>query len=306
MKLSPKTTSNLPIWEAPELKPVQDESAPQIPSAEILALFGQGQKDASSTGFRTNVHPVGTTLSLLSWLPDDFELQAQTVEREPWEFVETALDSFKTVEPQSVKNKSDVEKEKAQILKDARLQADQILLEAHTTAEQIRHQAQVEYEQKKQEGYQEGLSAAHTELQSVLAAAHDLVRETHTWQADFLKDGENLLIEMLKELAQTMFGEGVRLDADALQINLNRIMENAQKLGDLNIFLNPQDANLLDASWRDYQLLITGSKVRIIPSEKIKPGGCIVKGTMGMVDARVETQLAAVLNTIEEAREARK
>jgi flagellar biosynthesis/type III secretory pathway protein FliH len=49
--------------------------------------------------------------------------------------------------------------------------------------------------------------------------------------------------------------------------------------------------------------LITGNKVRIIPSEKIQPGGCFVKGGMGMVDARVETQLAAILNTIAETNE---
>jgi flagellar biosynthesis/type III secretory pathway protein FliH len=107
---------------------------------------------------------------------------------------------------------------------------------------------------------------------------------------------------MLKDIAQTIFGEGVRLEPHALQINLNRVMEYAQKLGDLNIFLNSQDAELLDPSWGEYQLLITGNRVKVIPSEKIKPGGCIVKGSMGMVDGRVETQLAAVLNAIEETR----
>jgi flagellar biosynthesis/type III secretory pathway protein FliH len=111
---------------------------------------------------------------------------------------------------------------------------------------------------------------------------------------------------MLKEISQTMFGEGVQLDANALQVNLNRIMEHAQRLGDLNILLNPRDAHLLDTSWSEYQFLITGNKVRIIPSEKITPGGCVVKGNMGMVDGRVETQLASVLSTIDEIRDAGK
>ncbi len=114
--------------------------------------------------------------------------------------------------------------------------------------------------------------------------------------------GEQVLTGILKEIAEIMFGEGVNLDANALQVNLNRIMESAQRLGDLNIFLNPQDANLLDPSWSDYQLLITGNKVRVVPSEKILPGGCFIKGSTGSVDARVETQLAAVQNTIEEIR----
>ena len=308
MKLFSKTTSSstLQDWEVPELDIELDRSATHVHSEQILAVFGTGQKNASGSregGFPANVHSALKALSLANWLPGELNLQPDIVTPELWNFVETGLDSFQTVEPQFVKNKSDAEKEKAQLLRDARVQVDQMLVEARTAAEQILSQAQTEYEQMKRDGYQEGLDSARNELQGALAATHQMVQETHEWQASLIKNGENVLINMLKELAQTMFGAGVRLDAEALQINLNRIMENAQRLGDLNIFLNPQDASLLDTSWRDYQLLITGNKVRLIPSEKIKPGGCFVKGSMGMVDARVETQLAAILNTIDETNE---
>ena len=46
--------------------------------------------------------------------------------------------------------------------------------------------------------------------------------------------------------------------------------------------------------------------MRTLPSEKITPGGCVIKGNMGMVDARVETQLTAVLDTMTEVSEAEK
>jgi len=228
------------------------------------------------------------------------------LQSEAWDFVETRVDSFKVAEPSSVKNRSEVENEKAQLLHDARMQGDEILRQARAEAEAILQQVRTEMEQAKNEGYQQGRQQAREELQGALAATRDMVHETQRWQASLLKEGEQILIGMLKDLAQSMFGEGVQLNADALQVNLNRIMENAQRLGDLNIFLHPRDAHLLDTSWSDYQHLITGNRVRIIPSEKIKPGGCIVKGSMGMVDARVETQLHAVLNTMNELSEADK
>ncbi len=177
-----------------------------------------------------------------------------------------------------------------------------ILQNARAQADKIMQQLQGEIDQAKQDAYQ----AARDELQGALAGTHAMLEETRQWQTEFVSNGEQVLAEMLKEIAKSMFGEGVRLDANALQINLNRVMENAQRLGDLNIYLNPQDADLLDPSWSKYQLLITGNNVRIIPSEKIKRGGCIVKGMTGMVDARVETQLAAVLNTLNETSEAGK
>ncbi len=309
MKLLSKiipASSTLQSWIAPELDVDRAPSATSVQNEQLLALFGATHNNTSrgqESGPRSNLHTVGTKMSLTNWFPNDIGLQPDAVSRERWDFVETSIDSFKAADPQSVKNRPDAEKEKAKLLQDARTQADQIILEARAAAEQIIQQAQTECEQVKRDGYQQGWNTAHSELQAALAATHEIVQETRQWQSSLLQEGEQILVGMLKELAQTMFGEGVRLDADALQINLNRIMENAQRLGDLNIFLNPQDANLLDASWRDYQLLITGNKVRIIPSEQIRPGGCIVKGNMGMVDGRVETQLAAVLNSIDEMSE---
>jgi flagellar assembly protein FliH len=303
------SSPELQKWEAPELAMTPEASAIQIQTDEIVALFGMGQNNASSRrdiGSRSNLHSNGGTLALTNWLPDDIQLQPKVTEPAVWDFVETALDSFKVAEASSVKNRSESEKEKAQLLHDARMQADDILNQARVKAEQILQNAQTEMEQMRQSGYQNGWQTARDELEGAIAATRELVQETHQWQASLLKEGEQVLVEMLKDLAQTMFGEGVRLDAEALQINLNRIMEKAQRLGDLNIFLNPRDASQLDTSWRDYQLLITGNKVSIIPSEKIKPGGCVIKGNMGMVDARVETQLAAVLNTMSEVSEADK
>jgi flagellar biosynthesis/type III secretory pathway protein FliH len=221
-----------------------------------------------------------------------------------WLFVESSNSFYENPEQEAWNEESNFEKENVMSLKRARAQAEEILLEARTAADQLILQAQNEIEQEKKNGYQQGLNTARYEMQESLKAAGAIVNELRTWQADLMLQGEQTIIEMLKEISQTMFGEGVHLDANALQINLNRIMENAQRLGDLNIFLNPRDANLLDTSWKEYQFLISGNKVRVIPSEKITPGGCIIKGNIGTVDGRVETQLAAILNTFDEMQEA--
>jgi flagellar biosynthesis/type III secretory pathway protein FliH len=45
---------------------------------------------------------------------------------------------------------------------------------------------------------------------------------------------------------------------------------------------------------------VTGGQAKIVPSENITRGGCYVKGNMGTVDGRVETQLDAFLKTFDE------
>ena len=47
-------------------------------------------------------------------------------------------------------------------------------------------------------------------------------------------------------------------------------------------------------------MLILGEQVKIVPSGNVLPGGCLVKGNIGTVDARVETQLNAILKTFDD------
>jgi flagellar assembly protein FliH len=162
-------------------------------------------------------------------------------------------------------------------------------------------QSQSEIDEQKKEGYQQGRNEAHVELEDALKATQAMVKEVGEWKTALLAQGEQILVEMLKEMSRKMFGEGVELNKNVLQANLSRIMESANGLGSLNIFLNPKDARMLDSSWVDQYLLITGGQAKIIPSDNITRGGCYVKGSMGTVDGRVETQLDAFLKTFDEA-----
>ena len=306
-RISPRAShEQLKPWDIAELNVELTESPQEIDKEQILALFRNGGENGSGereNGFRSTLYPAGTNLTLTTWQPGEIDLQPPLEVDKEWIFAESPVSFYDDSEKGIWKEESDFEKESVSGLKQARTQAEEILLEARTEANQLLLQAQEEIEQEKKNGYQQGWSAARSEMQEALKAASAMVDEIHKWQSEFMSQAEQTIIEMLKEISQTLFGEGVHLDANALQINLNRIMENAQRLGDLNIFLNPRDANLLDPSWKEYQFLISGNKVRVIPSEKITPGGCIIKGNIGMVDGRVETQLAAILNTFDEMRE---
>jgi flagellar assembly protein FliH len=295
------SASNLPLetWNVADLEVVSSIYPPDVETEQIKNLFGAGEEAQASQSDRKShlsFHPKGLDVELANWFPGDLDQQIENNEIQQWEFVEPSKDPLNIPEQQTLQEKLEAQKERMELIRLARAEAEEILHSAHLEADKVISHAQDEIEQAKKDAYK----AACDEMQNALAATRTVVEETHQWQSSFTESGELILVGMLKDIAQTMFGEGVHLDANALQINLNRIMESAQRLGDLNIFLNPRDANLLDPSWSDYQLLITGNKVRVVPSEKILPGGCFVKGSTGAVDARVETQLASVLKTIDE------
>ncbi|MEI6289568.1 MAG: FliH/SctL family protein [Chloroflexota bacterium] len=279
---------------------------------QIAALFGAKFAGiAPKTERRQVVHSALFDTNFNNWNPADINDEPEQLVKEEWSFIATEDLGYKIFKPEPVKeeprivepehkNAAKTEKLNEEILKQARAQAEEIILEAQKMADQMMSIAQEEIEQQKQAGHKQGMEAGYQEVDSTIMLSRLMVEEVDAWKKDLLSQSENIVLGMVKDIAQTMFGEGVKLDPTALQQNLNRVMESAQGLGDLNIFINPRDARLLDPSWSEYQLLITGDRVKIIPSETITPGGCFVKGSMGTVDARVETQLSAVIKSLDE------
>jgi flagellar assembly protein FliH len=237
-------------------------------------------------------------------------VQPAIVPKADWTFVEVSEDSSDAQDQAKMADffsggaaqleQFNPENEAPIILERARVQAEEIILAAQAEADNVILQAQSEIDEQKEEGYQQGRKDALLEIEDALKAVRVMLEEVSAWKTTLMVQGEQILLEMLKEISRKMFGDGVELDKSALQANLNRIMESAQGLGTLNIFLNPRDARILDSSWIDQYLLISGGQAKIIPSDNITRGGCYVKGVMGTVDGRVETQFDAFLKTFDE------
>ena len=191
----------------------------------------------------------------------------------------------------------------AEILDQARSQADQMILEAQRTIDAMFQDAQKELEEEKRAEREKGRAEAQAEAATLLQSLQTAIQHVHEWKEDLFRQSEPIILDMVKDIAHKVFGDGLTLDDLALQANLNRVLEDSASLGDIQIYLNPEDAALLDPAWRETRAAITGEKIQILPSEGIKRGGCFVNGQMGSIDARVETQMQAVFDAISSTQE---
>lgn len=263
----------------------------EVDPAQGAGLFGdlQVQPAASSTFPRS-----GRTI--LAWAPGELaRMSAVKLEQERPEKPdreEEARASAQTLLAEAENTAANL------LLAQAQAQQTEILREAQRVADQMVAEARQEIEDARQAAYQKGQEAALAEAASYLQAAHQVVEEVHAWQAALVQQSAPALLGVAREIAEKLFGEGVALDNQALQQNLNRLLTNAKILGDIIIYLNPQDAMTLDSAWREIRSKIAGNRIQIVPSETITRGGCFIEGQLGSVDARVETQLQAVLDTL--------
>ncbi len=187
-----------------------------------------------------------------------------------------------------------VEKENPQIkvrtiIEQAEIQASEILQQAELNAEQVRKEA-----------HDSGVEEARSEMRESLQAASSVIQVARDWRSDMMNQSEPMVMDLIKKMAQKMFGNGVALDGETLQRHFADVLESARALGDLRIYMHPLDAQALGHDWREYQASAMGTKVEIISNESIRRGGCYIQGEWGTADALVETQLTAILDQFSE------
>ncbi len=198
------------------------------------------------------------------------------------------------------------------ILDDARKQAEAILDEAKARAETILHEARQsiqdlsdqkeqlenQIEQIRSVAYEEGLNKGKLEAAQIIQTTNTIFSEAENWWKNMIAQSEPQIVQTIQAIAQKMFGSGVTLDTHSLKEVVGRAIEEASRLGNVRVYLNPEDAEKLIALWQESEIMYNGQKIDLIPNQSILPGGCYLEGEFGSVDSRVETQLKLIQDSL--------
>jgi len=212
----------------------------------------------------------------------------------------------------------DVEAERNQVLQDAERLAAQILQEAREEAEALKAAARAEAEAWWQarreedaarteearrtgheEGYRDGLRLAEEEVRQQweerLAQAKDLVEQAYRAKENIIAEAERFLVDLACGIAGKIVGKQL---ADAPELALKLIAQalaRRKEQGVITLCVSPDQFAFVHAS-RDELVSVIDSQaeLHIVPDPSVKNGGCIVRSPFGSIDARVDTQLAAI------------
>ncbi|MBP7690319.1 MAG: hypothetical protein KA764_00295 [Anaerolineales bacterium] len=174
-----------------------------------------------------------------------------------------------------------------EILDKARVQAAELLQAAREQAAEVTRQAHLA-----------GLDAAEAEAGRLLLAARGVLDEVQAWRERLAAGSQRQVLELVVDIARTLFGEGWTLGTEPLQAAFARALAEARPLGDLRVHVHPDDATLLGPRWPEQQTSQLGQHLELVPDAAIRRGGCLVEGDFGVVDARVETQLQLAVEAL--------
>jgi flagellar assembly protein FliH len=184
------------------------------------------------------------------------------------------------------------------LLIQAKEQAAVIIADANQAAAQILANAQKEVESLKQKAFMEGMNAAKAETAQSMHQVERVFQETQLWQEQVMHKSQGRIMEMIVEIGRKLFGNGFDLSAEQIDHIVSRAINEGSRLGDLRIYLNPEDSKILVNLWQESEITVNGQRIQIVSSQNISRGGCFIDGQFGIVDGRVEEQMDQIITNI--------
>ncbi|MGC2194485.1 MAG: type III secretion system stator protein SctL [Terriglobales bacterium] len=156
----------------------------------------------------------------------------------------------------------------------AQERAKQIIEEAERQRDAIREQA-------RQDGSTQGLA----EWNGILARAVQRSEElTKTW--------EETMLRLSVRVAEKIVGEQLRLHPDTIVEIVREVLKNIRPGKHLSIQVNQAEAHQARARIDRLKEALGGSsEIEIVASASVPAGGCVIESELGIIDARLETQL---------------
>jgi type III secretion protein L len=168
---------------------------------------------------------------------------------------------------------------------EASLDAKDLVAQAQERARQLLEQAERDCEAIREQAKEEGRQSGLAEWNQILAKAWE--------RADALsKSWEESMVQLSVRVAEKIIGEQIRLHPESIVSMVSEALKGARPARRLAIQVNQEDLPHVRAHidrLKDSSSL--GSLIEIVPSANVRRGGCVIDSELGIVDARLETQL---------------
>jgi flagellar assembly protein FliH len=180
--------------------------------------------------------------------------------------------------------------------------------------EKIEDELRAEYEARvesalaeaRSRGREEGLAIAKTESERKIAQKHEEVARVVAAVGESLEKeivgAEDLLVGIAFEAVCRILSEGIG-DRETVRAMIQQVVRRVSQEETAIVRLHPQDCALLrNGTGGDFSGEEGRVKVELVPDDEVALGGCVVETSGGYLDARLETQLQRLRDTVLEVR----
>ena len=176
----------------------------------------------------------------------------------------------------------------------AQEKAEKILVEAEHEAARIieeAHQVKADFEGTRERARREGFADGHDK--GLAQVTEKLVR-LESLKEVFYDQAEPEMVQLLMELAEKVIGDVIEQHPDVVRKVVHQALERV--IGDrITVRVNPEDYITITSDDGDFRRIIDRTRRLVFKEDDtILKGGCVVETEVGVIDAQIETQLAAI------------
>jgi flagellar assembly protein FliH len=207
---------------------------------------------------------------------------------------------------------------KERILRDAEQTANEIIREARETAERLqaeaREQAEAWWRQRRQDdeqevararesgyeaGYRQGLEDAERAMreqwESRLQEAGSIVRQAYAAKESIIEGAERFLVELSCKIAEKVLAKQFEQTPELTIELIRRALARRKEQGVITLCVAPAQFAFVQASKDELAMLVDSqAELQIVPDASVGEGGCVIRSPFGSIDARIDTQMAAI------------
>lgn len=179
---------------------------------------------------------------------------------------------------------------------EAREEAVRIRQDAESAAAELRESARVDGERLREEARRQGYDDGATAFTERLLAIQDLRRR-------MLEENRDQLLRLSVKVAQKILGREIATDSAVVGDLVIKALRGMPHQGRLRIRVRPADLEAIRSQReRLFEEIGRRDEIELTEDASIQDGGCVVESDLGIIDARLETQLRVLEKALLESR----
>jgi flagellar assembly protein FliH len=175
-------------------------------------------------------------------------------------------------------------------------EAAHIVSKAHEEAAHIEEEA---YEKGFAQGEKDGLELGEKKAAKLIERVEGLLTGITDLRVNLVKRYEKDIIDLIFHIAKKIVPQAIESDRDAVREILFKAVELTAEKSIISIRINPEDFEFVERLRPEFFTKFSEIKsITVTPDSSITRGGCLLEGPYGDVDARIETQIERIYQSL--------
>lgn len=182
--------------------------------------------------------------------------------------------------------------EAEKIINNANEKADNIVNEGKSRLQQIEEEA---FQKGWQKGFAEGAEEAKKEHAELLSEARKTLEEAALEREKIIRGAEDEIAQLAVAVARKIIFREMFADPSIVGDVVQEAIRKVTDREEITVKVHPADLDFVLSLQDELTRTIKGiRKLKILADNSVTPGGCVIESPNGTVDARIESQLAEI------------